>query len=638
MSARKTANVGLVVLCALCGAIFAAARGREEAAYHSPLSVAFSPTGKLLAISDHTARALAIADVGRKKIVARVLLRGRPCGVAWDPTGERLWIAEQGAGSVAEVSAAEGTVLRRFSVGPRPEGIAVAPRRSLLLVANSGRSYVSLVDLEAGREVGRIAVPRSPFAIAVSPDETRAVVSNLLPAGRALDAEFGAMLSIIDLAQRRAAGEVRLGPGATLVRGVAVSGDGRWAYAVHTVGRANLPTTHLDRGWVNTNALSIVDLQRKELYATVLLDLPLSGAADPWDVALSSAGDTLWVTLSGVHELARVDLGRLHALLAGKLPKGWPARGALSPSDARLVWYAIARDPSRRSALAEDLGALHAAGALARTALPLRGPRGMDLSPNGRTLAIAGYYSGAVALVDAQSGRARGLISLGAGGKADAARRGEILFHDATLCFQHWLSCSTCHPDGRADGLNWDLLNDGLGNPKNTRSLVFSYKTPPVMSRGVRASMEVASRAGFVHILFREPRPGEVEDVQAYLRALRPERSPYRLPDGSLSPAAERGKRIFLSPRTKCALCHPPPLYTDKKLHDVGTRGPLDHAAEFDTPALFELWRTAPYLHDGSAATLRDVFTTHNKGDRHGVTSHLSRRELAELEEFLLSL
>jgi hypothetical protein len=53
---------------------------------------------------------------------------------------------------------------------------------------------------------------------------------------------------------------------------------------------------------------------------------------------------------------------------------------------------------------------------------------------------------------------------------------------------------------------------------------------------------------------------------------------------------------------------------------------------------LIELWRTAPYLHDGSAATVRDVLTTRNPRDRHGQTSDLSKQEINDLCAYLLSL
>ena len=70
-------------------------------------------------------------------------------------------------------------------------------------------------------------------------------------------------------------------------------------------------------------------------------------------------------------------------------------------------------------------------------------------------------------------------------GDDDPVRKGEFYFHDATICFQGWQSCSSCHPgDARADGLNWDLLNDGIGNPKNTKSLLLAHQTPPAMWLG----------------------------------------------------------------------------------------------------------------------------------------------------------
>jgi cytochrome c peroxidase len=94
-----------------------------------------------------------------------------------------------------------------------------------------------------------------------------------------------------------------------------------------------------------------------------------------------------------------------------------------------------------------------------------------------------------------------------------------------------------------------------------------------------------------------------------------------------------------MSARTGCANCHPPPLFTDLAAHDVGTAGDYDKSADrFDTPALVELWRTAPYLHNGSAATIREVLTKGNLGDLHGKTSHLTPSQLDNLVEYLLSL
>ena len=189
-----------------------------------------------------------------------------------------------------------------------------------------------------------------------------------------------------------------------------------------------------------------------------------------------------------------------------------------------------------------------------------------------------------------------------------------MLFHDAEICFQHWQSCATCHPDARADGLNWDLMNDGLGNPKNTRSMLLVHQGGPAMSLGVRASAEDAVRAGIPPQLFAVRPEEDAAAVDAYLKSLQPVPSPY-LVDGKLSPAAERGKKIFFGPKVGCARCHPEPIYCDKKLHDVGSLGKYDQPNDkFTTPRLIEVWRTAPYMHDGQYLTIKELFVKGKHG------------------------
>lgn len=108
------------------------------------------------------------------------------------------------------------------------------------------------------------------------------------------------------------------------------------------------------------------------------------------------------------------------------------------------------------------------------------------------------------------------------------------------------------------------------------------------------------------------------------------------LQNGALSAAARRGEGVFK--KAGCAECHPPPLFTNLQSYDVGTGVNHDAGKPLDTPTLCELWRTAPYLDDGRAATVRGVLTTHNPADRHGATSKLSEQELSDLEAYLLSL
>ena len=125
--------------------------------------------------------------------------------------------------------------------------------------------------------------------------------------------------------------------------------------------------------------------------------------------------------------------------------------------------------------------------------------------------------------------------------------------------------------------------------------------------------------------------------IDEYLKSLKPVPSPY-LVEGRLSPAAERGKKLFFDEQVGCANCHPKPLYTDLKMHDVGSKGQLDRRTTFDTPTLIECWRTAPYLHDGRYATVKELLTEGKHGQPEDKASKLDDKQIADLAEYVLSL
>jgi cytochrome c peroxidase len=158
------------------------------------------------------------------------------------------------------------------------------------------------------------------------------------------------------------------------------------------------------------------------------------------------------------------------------------------------------------------------------------------------------------------------------------------------------------------------------------------------MSLGVRDSAKTAVRAGIGHILFAARPESDAQDIDDYLQSLAPVPSP-RLIDGRLSPAAERGKKVFFNEKVGCSQCHPGPLYADNKAHNVASCGPLDKPGDlFQTPKLVELWRTAPYMHDGRYVTLKDLLAHGKHGGAAGQLDKLSNKDLDDLVEFLLSL
>jgi len=209
---------------------------------------------------------------------------------------------------------------------------------------------------------------------------------------------------------------------------------------------------------------------------------------------------------------------------------------------------------------------------------------------------------------------------------------GEKYFNDAHYCFQGWQSCNGCHPmDARTDGLNWDLLNDGIGNPKNCKSMLLSHVTPPAMITGIRADAETAVRAGFRYIQFAQVPEENSKAVDAYLMSLKAVPSPF-LSEGVLSKSAKRGKDIYNE--LGCINCHPSPYYTDLKMHTFVSPNDTLGEQNWDTPTLVEVWRSGPWMHDGRCADMKEVFTL----EKHGINGELSEEQLNDLVEYVLSL
>jgi cytochrome c peroxidase len=157
------------------------------------------------------------------------------------------------------------------------------------------------------------------------------------------------------------------------------------------------------------------------------------------------------------------------------------------------------------------------------------------------------------------------------------------------------------------------------------------------MITGIRGSAEIAVTAGFSHIQFHQVTQERDDSVNEYLKSLEPSPSPYLTKDGSLTESAERGKRIF-NGKAKCVKCHMPPYYGDRTKYSFGLGSDGDRDCEFATPILIECWRTAPYMYDGRALSIKDVVTIDNKNNLHGNTKDLTGQEVEDLAEYVKSL
>jgi|TARA_B100000959_G_scaffold41906_1_gene42094 YVTN family beta-propeller protein len=603
--AKRTSGItrGIVSVWLATGLLLAGAA--EDATYRSPSALCADSGGVALYIAQTTTQQVAAFDLETGSVKRTIPVPGTPADLVLSPDASRLYVAlGEPEGRIAVVNTASGKIVNIIPVGHTPSALAISPEGGILYVCNRFNNRVAFIDLGSGKELASVPVAREPVAAVLSPDGQRLFVANHIPAGPANGAFAAAELSVIDTKAKKLLTSIPLHNGSTGVNGLCLSPDGNHVYATHTIGRYHVPATQLERGWVNTNALSVIDAVNLKLVNAVLLDNVDRGAANPWGVACTSDGKVLAVTHSGSHEVSIIDRVALHEKLATDPPENIP----------------------------NDLSFM--VGLRQRVKLSGLGPR--ELVMVGSKLYTAEYFSDSIGIIDLDTQRdpRSTSVALGEVPPMTVVRRGEFLFKDASWCFQQWQSCVSCHPSDRTDALNWDLLNDGLGTPKNTKSLVLAHQTPPTTATAVRANAEISVRAGIRFFMAVRPESDAVA-IDEYLKSLKQVPSP-RLVKGQLSPAALRGKKVF--EKANCALCHKPPLYTNMKRYDIGTGVNLEKNMKYDVPTLIEIWRNGPYLHDGRATSIRDVVTTFNADDEHGVTTDLTPEEITDLIEFVESL
>ena len=544
MTLRKQVSWVLSAAICLLGSATAGAQ-QARAEYLGPCALVASKDGKTLYVANADARQIAWVDLSAGRVTQRVDVPSEPTGIALTPDGTKLVVTcASPQSTVVLIDAVSSKRLATFSAGHTAIGPAISPDGKRLYVCNRFNHNVSVIDLTAGKEVARVDAVREPVAAAVTPDGKMVLVANHLPDDRADAYPLAAVVTAID-AQTNTTARIALPHGSHSLRGLCVSPDGKHVYVTHLLSNFELIPMRLDMGWMSSNVISVIGTQQKKVVKTVALDELYQGSANPWGVACTSDGKSICVANAGTHELTVLS----PAAIMGTLDHIFTAPTVEAIPDIS----------------GQDRG-------LRRTALPGKGPRGVVVI--GAKVYVAEYFSDSLAVVDLQAAMddPAETIALGPPPQLTVRRRGELLFNDATICYQRWQSCASCHPDGRSDVLNWDLMNDGVGNPKNTKSMLLAHKTPPSMAEGVRPNAEAATRAGMEGILFNSRPEDEYAAIDEYLKSLVPVPSPYLI-DGRLGPAALRGKELFESAEVGCFKCHPAPLYTDLKMHNVNSRG-----------------------------------------------------------------
>jgi cytochrome c peroxidase len=278
-------------------------------------------------------------------------------------------------------------------------------------------------------------------------------------------------------------------------------------------------------------------------------------------------------------------------------------------------------------------------------------PRGILIGDDGSTAFVVNALDDSLTVIDMQRLEAVERIDLGGPKEITQVRRGERLFHSADIAFQRQFSCHSCHPDGHVDGITYDIEPDGIGsNPVDNRSLRGILDTAPFKWTGKNPSLKRQCGPRLAVFFTRvEPfTPDELAAVESYISTIPRPPNRHRLLGADLSEAQRRGKVLFertatnnghlIPPDDRCVNCHFPPLYTDRSKRDVGTKLWLDEHGEFDVPHLTNIYDSAPYLHNGVAETLEEIWTRFNPNDEHGVTNDMTKDQLNDLIEYLKTL
>ncbi len=621
-SAKRLA--GLAAVCAACfwvpalwqtsATVAAQPEPTPEERYASPLELLLSPDGHELYVLCQGADEVRVLNAASGRVLRMISVGHEPRGISFSPDGRRLLVANSWDDTVTVADTESGRVLGTWAAGYEPSSVVEDRAGKSLFVADRIGNNITVLDAATGAVQATLEAGRGASYLAMAADGRRIYATHVYPNLRPYRTAPMSEITVIDPAKAQVVDRLAL-PGIAGTFHVALSRDGRLGVAAELHPKNLVPLAHVEHGWVFVDTLTVfgADVGKP---VEVPLDEIDRYFAMPFGVAIAPDKSRIFVTNGGSDFVTVIDTNRMLAFIR-----------------------------AHREPFAEDLSA---SGHYVLARIPVgKNPRGVAMSRDGARLYVANRLDDTISVIDTRALDVVQTLRLAGPAKVSALRRGQQIFY-SSHSFQGQFGCSNCHIDSTFDGMQWDLEPDGFGRDIVDNRLIEDLRgTEPFKWNGGNPTIAVECGIRTEMYFWRSQNYDDLRlaDLALYIRSLPSRRNRWLAPDGVLTPAQARGRQIFdrmvdklgqpIPPENRCSTCHSGPKGTSQKSFDVGTRKATDNSGLLDTPQLRNIALTAPYLHDGSAATLEEIWTVYNPHDQHGRTNDLTKDELNDLIEYL---
>jgi YVTN family beta-propeller protein len=593
-----------------------------EKDYVSPFKMQVSSDGETLFVTAHESNELVVVDLINGKVKTKIPVGIWPHSIALSGDNKTAYVSNHWSQNVSEIDIESGKVIRNFDVGPGPSGLTLDEDDEFLYVNNSFSGNLSIIDVSKGKEIRRIPTGNFPIGIALSPDNEKIYVTHRRPRPSGFRDVPVTEVAVINTDYKRVVGRKEIRSG-YIMENIDFTPSGDLALFTLIRPKNLVPSTQIEHGFMITEGIGIIENRENGKVAQFLLDEPNQYYADPYDIVISPDGKKAFVSHAGVDYISVLDIEEIRKILTENDQESLNRLANHLGISSKIVMKRIKTGPN---------------------------PKGLAISPDGQYVYIAERYADNVAMMDTHSMEIISRIDLEGPKTITQVRHGGRLFFNAGRTFQDQYSCSTCHPDGSEDAVTWDLTGTGR-NLENTISLRELSNTSPFKWNGKNVSVYMQCGMRFSKFVTRTEsfNPDELNALVAFIfQNLENPPNIYQMPNGQLTEAQQRGKAIFerthtnygteIPERDRCITCHPPPYFTDRNSADVGSGFATDTEEIFDTPKLNNIIDTPPYLHDGRAKTLEEIWTVYAENDTHGYVNDMTKQDLNDMIEYLRSL